>query len=107
MYVKTQRPDLRNSVSPFLWCIIESGGKLDFGLFVSFYVQLTSIDHPFRSPSLTFFVMLNWFTNIITGEHVIVSHYHIVVFIGEKKLTPKIIPQIQNNEFKSFSDGKK
>ena len=65
--------------------LIESGGKLEFGLFVSFYVPLTSIDHPFRSPSLTFFVMLNWFTNIITGEHVIVSHYHIVVFIGEKK----------------------
>ena len=43
-----------------------SGGKLEFRLFVSFYVPLTSIDHPMTQPDL--FVMLNWFTNtIITG----------------------------------------
>ena len=50
--------------------LIESGGKLEFGLFVSFYVPLTSIDHPMTQPDL--FVMLNLLTNILTGVHVIV-----------------------------------
>ena len=83
-----------------------SGGKLEFRLFVSFYVPLTSIDHPMTQPDL--FVMLNWFTNtIITGVHVIVSHYHITALLEENKLIPKPIFKIRNNKFKYFSDGKK